>query len=330
MFWKTLGIIWTVLLLVGVALLWQSQRLRTGSGAAEAVEQEESPRGTQATALLGRVPPKIVPVARGLICLDAVRDKVLERAKAAKWPKKLQEGIARNRRQHFSARPWGGEGTSMVAIDVRGCASTAEAVKLAEAVAKAFIEALDMDTVPHLDERIRTLEKTRGGLRSSLASLRREISALRLPELAAQRQQELSHRIRLLGELEIRASLKRDRCRGRLIVAQVAAEAAKPAPATTPTDRTQDKTAEAASIRALKLELAEATSELAKLEEMLREARLMQSDLARKQTIVGRLEKSAADYDESLRMVNRTLLEQKVHRREYKPIPELISVLPVR
>ncbi len=87
MFWKTLGIIWTVLLLVGVALLWQSQRLRAGPGAAGAFEQERPPRGTQATALVVDVPAKYVSLAPGLVYVDLVVGTALRQCEKGKWAK---------------------------------------------------------------------------------------------------------------------------------------------------------------------------------------------------------------------------------------------------
>ena len=110
MFWKIIAIVWTSLVLVVsvVHLVLTSQ---------EAPSDE--PWGTQATALLENVSAEQLAVAPSLIGADFLVKKVLLEG----TPKRLSEDLRGKLEKDFSSfvsvRPFGAEGTTLLAIDVR-------------------------------------------------------------------------------------------------------------------------------------------------------------------------------------------------------------------
>lgn len=231
MFWKTLGIIWTVLLLVAVALLWQSQYLRAGSGATEAVEQEGSPRGTQMTAFVAEVPTKYMSLAPELIHMRSVRGRALMRPEIMKWPQSFRQKVLLEPRKYYSVRPVGPKESGILAIDARACESDAQAYELAEAVAEAFINEVQSVERRKLDSRIKHAHASLKPLRLRMERARTEMAGLRAGSGFLGKGDYLAfHEARVVSERLIDAGVRFERARVRLMAAQEAAARGPRAP----------------------------------------------------------------------------------------------------
>lgn len=238
MFWKTLGIIWTVLLLVAVALLWQSQYLRAGSGAAEAVEQEESPRGTQMTAFVAEVPARYMSLAPELVHMRSVGGRALMRPEIMKWPQSFRQKVLLEPRKYYSVRPVGPKESGILAIDARACESDAQACQLAEAVAEAFIKEVQSWERMQLGNRLTHAQSSLKELRLRMEQAQTDMAGLRAGSGSLGKGDYLAfHEARVVSERLIDARLRLDRAQNRLMAAQeAAARGARPAemPAWTP------------------------------------------------------------------------------------------------
>ena len=224
MFWKTLGIIWTVLLLVAVALLWQSQYLRAGSGATEAVEQEGPPRGTQMTAFVAEVPTKYMSLAPELIHMRSVRGRALMRPEIMKWPQSFRQKVLLEPRKYYSVRPVGPKESGILAIDARACESDAQAYELAEAVAEAFINEVQSAERRKLDSRIKHAHASLKPLRLRMDKAQTEMARLCGGSWFPGKGDSLAfHEARVVSERLIDAGVRFERARVRLMAAQEAA-----------------------------------------------------------------------------------------------------------
>ena len=350
MFWKTLGITWTVLLLAGIALFWQSRRPRAGSAETEALEQEGLPRGTQVTAIVADVPSKYVSLAPDLVHMRSVRARALMQPEIVKWPKSFRQKVLLEPRKYYSVRRVGPRESGILAVDVRACERIAQADELARAVAEAFINEVQSAERRKLDDRITHAYSSLKELRLRMERAQTDMAGLCGGSWFPGKGDALAfHEARLVSERRIDAGVRLERARVRLMAAQVAAlglraaemPAAAPRPAARgaetrpipsskpaePVARPGSPGAIARRITELRQAVAEAMEEVTSLEERKRELKLICTDVARKRSCTMAYERELAIDQQSCVKLEALVLELRMERQLLDLAPRLVEVV---
>ncbi len=196
MFWKTMAILWTVLLLILAGAAVQFVRTAQPGSSKVEVSLKEPAKGTQATAQPGvskvEVPPKgpakgtqATAILSNVRCEEAVLMPALRNLTKTNTTGKslfsllledLQDKSLKDLHRCLSIRRLEGD---MAAIDVHGCKSDHQARDLAYAVAVSYIQFVHELKTKVSKVTIKRLTDERDTLRSQLNRICREIAHIR-------------------------------------------------------------------------------------------------------------------------------------------------------
>ena len=345
MFWKVMGIVWTVLLVLAVGLLWH---LAVRSPGEMAGDTPRPPRGTQATAMIGDVPDAYLPFAESLVHSHSVISLVVKDPRVMTGGEKLRLSIFNNSRKYFSTRVPGPEGVETVLIDVRNCPSAVDAPDLAGAVADSFIEYIRRFKLRRIGDEIVFARERRTDLLRQIKTGREDVTRTRFGMgWVVGSDNEAAYRMRLLTEYIMAAQSRVLLAQGRWDAYQQRAAAApatqpakegrpadpkRPAPETSIPDKevAGSKEAPTAPGVALKEALEEAVAELTYLQEERQEAKAEYSDMMEMIASVKHRESQVDRAEEELRTVSESLGKLEWEKMAAESRPSLIGVFPVK
>jgi len=142
MFWKVMGIVWTLMFvgIVGLHVSYYGKAGRCGHDRTEATHAAEAPAGTQATAIIAAMPSDALGAADAIVHFSSVINGAVTGEYAAKLDRQLRIDCGANGDKYLSARTVGTGDAANVMIDVRNCPTVDQADFLAHAVAESFIK----------------------------------------------------------------------------------------------------------------------------------------------------------------------------------------------
>ena len=196
MFWKTMAILWTVLLLILAGAVVQCVLTAQPGSSEDQISSKGPARGTQATAFLTGVPPEC-PVIPAM--LDLKGERVAGKSGAVKLPKDLQNKSLEDLQRRLVVRRLTG---NMVAIDVSGCKSDKQARELARAAADSYIRFVSKSEANMSEGTIRRLTAERDILQNRLNAIGRQMATVRggtsSMSMIQEKQKSLSRRLEIL------------------------------------------------------------------------------------------------------------------------------------
>ncbi len=197
MFWKTMAILWTVLLLILAGSAVQFVLTAQPGSSRVKVSPKGPARGTQATAFLTGVPSECSVLMPALLNLKS--EQGAGKSGAVKLPKDLQTKSLKDLQRCLIVRRLTGK---MVAIDVRGCKNNQQARELALAAANSYIRLVHKLNANVSGKTIERFTTEQNSLQKRLSAIRRQLAAAhRTSSMAMMQEKQRS----LSGKLEMLA-----------------------------------------------------------------------------------------------------------------------------
>ncbi len=353
MFWKIMGVVWT-LMLVAIVGLHVHQFCLAGAGrtrahAGQPVQSLEPPAGTQATAIIADVPAEYLPSIDLLVHSDPIVARAAKDDRVRMIDMRFYDKLLADSRKYFGVRVVGPEGAENVLIHVRNCPSKEVASDVAGAIASSFLEYARSSARRPIHEQIEHVAEKEHALQQSIDQLQAEVTKIRASSGWLSDTDSLPGlKLRLLVEREMEVRAKYALAAHRYTAHKKrAAETRKKAPAVkAPDGKVKDAAAGAPGAdgskkpvgKAPKLPrkavlaqaLEEVSAELTAMRESTNEARGEHRDFVKKMDRVRAIQSEISLLTEDLRAVRKRLLKVRFEGKMVGAKPVLLGVVTVK